>query len=148
MSKQLCSRHRKIIQWIWNDQMVLCLLFPKVRWVGSSVRTVPFYHKHCWQLSKVIKSHVTKPSSNQPWSSDNLKVVWAWVCVYSSHTGGTCVPTPQLLPNHHGAIHSQSLWWVSDKPHSRLAWCADTNRIFSISVFLSKTTTTTSTGLV
>lgn len=49
-------------------------------------------HKHCWQLSIVIKSGVMLPGLNQLWSSDKLKVVWDSVSVRTpSHNEGTGV---------------------------------------------------------
>lgn len=94
----------------------LCLRVARcVRWAAS------FQSKHCWQLSAVIKSHVTKPSVHQLWSSVKLKVVWvcvwvlgewqwknrllcAFVCLRHSYTGVTTMP-----------FIVKSLWRVSDK---------------------------------
>lgn len=87
----------------------------------------------------MIKSHITKPSVYQLWSSVKLKVVRVCVCVCASVflwatmkdqvSMSVCVPAaPQLHRGHHDAIHSHSLWRVSDKPHRRTAWCADTDK--------------------
>ena len=104
----------------------------------ASVRTANFRSKHCWQLSIVIRSHVTKPSVNQLSSSDTLRVVWVWVCVCARNDEGAgfsacvCVCVCATAVAGSPRCHSQSefmtgVWQVPQQT----AWCADTDGMFS-----------------
>lgn len=117
---------------IWKDGKVLCVCLYLLKWClaecALSVRTATFWRKHCWQLSIVIKSHVTEAGVHRLWSSVKLKVV----CVYEPQMKDfyvcLCALATAIRRGHQDVIHSHSLWRVSDKPHRRTAWCADTDK--------------------
>lgn len=107
--------------------------------VLSLVRAV-----ECQNCSSLAQTLLAALHSNQI-ARHGAQRVWALkFSQVKSHVGGSlcacelqrknmyvCVPAPQLQRGHHGAIHTHSLWRVSDKPHRRQLDVLMQTRMFS-----------------
>lgn len=97
----------------------------------AGVRIATCKRKHCWQLSIVIKSHVTEPGVDRLGSSGELKVMWVWVYVRAwtaaKETAALCVGAPATPGSPRCHSQSQFVTGVWHAPQET-ARCADTDK--------------------